>query len=148
MLPGPRIAKALEAAERRLLQLARASDNKLPPQIARDEATNVALLVQDAMRDAAALVSYVDRQEANLREMCQESMEREREITRMRRVLSDAQRTVERTMSDTAPELDRITHRFNELRKLNARLVGAVETPGVARADESPNVPRTAAGGL
>lgn len=148
LLPGPRATKALEEAHRRLLCLARASDNQLPPAIARDEATNVALLVAAALPDVAALISYVDRQEENLREMSQESNESQREITRLRTMLADVQRTVERAMRDTAPELDRITHLFNELRKLNAYLVDAAQPAGVVRADAPPNAPRAAAGGL
>lgn len=101
--PGPRVTHAL-------LEAARGIRDGLSRE-------TLALLVEACLPDVAAMQVYIDQQERNLHDMCAESLESAREITRLRTALAAATEQAERRLADESSALSAATARFNARRE-------------------------------
>lgn len=130
-LPGPRVTHAL-------LEFARSLREGLSSE-------TIALGLEALLPDVAAMQVYIDRQEENLRTMTAESLEREREITRINKKLDTLTLKAEKFLAIEAQRHNASSTQFLLANELRAALADESIRPMMIQLHTER--PRTAAGG-
>lgn len=131
LTPRMKVSLALTTA----LSIVRDIEERNPVQSARMDAADLRRIIVELFDDTKAILDYVDVQEKNLRELCEEGNQREREITTLRGKVNDAVHTAEAMGRELASALDHVTAAFNDVRQLPARLTGEHVRPMGVRLD-------------